>query len=215
MLNKLTKVTAISAIALVSQLGFAHEGYVTDNNGNFLLQGNGDCVVHGAFIDNQGCFPKPEPVAEPAPVVEPEPAPEPVVEAPPKPAAPPVMVKQSFSLAGDVLFATNSSELNVEGIVSVLDVANDIRNSEGLDVKKVTVIGHADSRGRADYNQALSEARAKTVADYLVKNGIDPSIVEYVGAGETQPVASNDTVIGRAQNRRVDIDVSGIQTTTK
>ena len=215
MLNKLTKVTAISAIALVSQLGFAHEGYVTDNNGNFLLQGNGDCVVHGAFIDNQGCFPKPEPVAEPAPVVEPEPAPEPVVEAPPKPAAPPVEVKQSFSLSGDVLFPTNSSELNVEGIVNVADVANEINTTEGLDLKKVTVIGHADSRGRADYNQALSEARAETVANVLMSYGVDPSVIEFVGAGETQPVASNDTVIGRAQNRRVDINISGIQTTTK
>jgi len=213
MLNKLTKVTAFGALALVSQLGFGHEGYVTDNNGNFLQQGNGDCVVHGAFIDNQGCFPKPEPVAEPEPVVEPEPAPEPVVEAPPKPKAPPVMVKKSFSLAGDVLFPTNSSDLNVEGVVSVSDVANEINNTEGLDVKKVTVTGHADSRGRADYNQALSEARAETVANYLISYGIDPANVEYVGAGETQPVASNDTVIGRAQNRRVDISVSGIQTT--
>ena len=215
MLNKLTKVTAISAIALVSQLGFAHEGYVTDNNGNFLKQGNGDCVVHGAFIDNQGCFPKPEPVAEPEPVVEPEPAPEPVLEAPPKPPAPPVMVKQSFSLSGDVLFPTNSSELNVEGIVNVADVANEINTTEGLDLKKVTVIGHADSRGRADYNQALSEARAETVANVLMSYGVDPSVIEFVGAGETQPVASNDTVIGRAQNRRVDINISGIQTTTK
>lgn len=223
MLNKLTKITAISALALVSQLGFAHSnGYVTDTNGKFAKSSNGNCIAHGSGIDFTGCLPKPEPKVEPAPKPAPKPAPvakpapapapAPVVRPAPKPKPAPIVTQQSFSLSGDVLFATNSSQLSSKGKTAVFNVAQQIKGTSGLKVSKIFVLGHADSRGRADYNQKLSEARAKTVADYLIENGIDASVVESAGAGETQPVASNDTVTGRSQNRRVDIKMSGIRT---
>lgn len=67
------------------------------------------------------------------------------------------------------------------------------------------VRGYTDSTASAEYNQKLSEARAKAVRDYFVKQGIAPERIRAKGFAETNPVASNDTVEGRAQNRRVEL----------
>ena len=69
----------------------------------------------------------------------------------------------------------------------------------------VEVAGHTDSVGTDAYIQALSERRANSVAGYLGSRGIMQQRMIVVGAGETRPVASNDTDSGRAQNRRVEI----------
>ena len=68
------------------------------------------------------------------------------------------------------------------------------------------VIGHTDSSVDADYNQTLSEERAKAVASYLEELGINPSRIQVKGMGELDPVATNDTERGRALNRRVDVN---------
>jgi outer membrane protein OmpA-like peptidoglycan-associated protein len=70
---------------------------------------------------------------------------------------------------------------------------------------KFTVYGHTDSVGDENYNQGLSEKRAKNVAKYLADKGIDPARLEVKGYGETQPAASNDTRDGRAKNRRTEV----------
>ncbi|MCK5656345.1 MAG: OmpA family protein, partial [Deltaproteobacteria bacterium] len=70
---------------------------------------------------------------------------------------------------------------------------------------EVEVQGHTDNTGSATYNQWLSEKRAQKVKDYLVSKGIDSSRLEAKGYGLTQPVASNATEEGRAQNRRVEL----------
>ena len=67
------------------------------------------------------------------------------------------------------------------------------------------VRGYTDSTASAEYNQKLSEARAKAVRDYFIKQGIAPERIRAKGFGETNPVASNDTVEGRALNRRVEL----------
>lgn len=67
------------------------------------------------------------------------------------------------------------------------------------------VQGHTDSTAAAEYNQRLSEARARAVRDYFIKQGIGPGRIRAVGFGETRPVASNDTLEGRALNRRVEL----------
>jgi OmpA-OmpF porin, OOP family len=67
------------------------------------------------------------------------------------------------------------------------------------------VRGYTDNTASAEYNQKLSEARAMAVRDYFVKQGIAPERIRAKGFGETNPVASNDTVEGRAQNRRVEL----------
>jgi len=71
----------------------------------------------------------------------------------------------------------------------------------------VDVLGHTDSTGSDAHNQALSERRAQSVADYLSMRGVARARMGIRGYGETQPIASNDTELGRSQNRRVEIKV--------
>lgn len=71
----------------------------------------------------------------------------------------------------------------------------------------IDVYGHTDSTGSDAYNQALSERRARAVADYLTSRGVSYSRIRSQGFGETQPVASNDTEAGRSANRRVEIKI--------
>ena len=70
---------------------------------------------------------------------------------------------------------------------------------------KITLIGHTDNVGSADYNQRLSEGRVNSVKAELVKRGIDASRITTIGKGETEPVADNSTAEGRAENRRVEV----------
>ena len=72
----------------------------------------------------------------------------------------------------------------------------------------VRVIGHTDNVGSTVYNQALSERRAAAVAAILTANGVEAWRVQTAGVGYHQPVASNDTPGGRAQNRRVEIVIT-------
>jgi outer membrane protein OmpA-like peptidoglycan-associated protein len=71
----------------------------------------------------------------------------------------------------------------------------------------IEVAGHTDSVGGADANYSLSERRAKTVRDYLVRFGVEPARLSVRGYGETQPVAGNDSEAGRAENRRVELRI--------
>jgi len=87
--------------------------------------------------------------------------------------------------------------------------ANEIKEAVNFLRKHIklttTVEGHTDSIGAFDYNQKLSEARADSVAQALLEEGIVKDRIEIKGFGETIPVAPNNTENGRAQNRRVDI----------
>src|SRR5579859_7574983 len=73
----------------------------------------------------------------------------------------------------------------------------------------LAVEGHTDSVGSDEYNQNLSEQRASAVRDYFVQQGIPAASVEAHGFGKTEPIATNDTAEGRAQNRRVELVLSG------
>jgi outer membrane protein OmpA-like peptidoglycan-associated protein len=106
----------------------------------------------------------------------------------------------------DVLFDTGSANLKPGAREKLAKVAGIILAHPGLEM---AVEGHTDSVGSASYNQQLSERRADSVRDYLVRQGIGPSAVATSGFGEEQPVATNDTAAGRQQNRRVELVVSG------
>lgn len=102
---------------------------------------------------------------------------------------------------GSINFAYKSTE--VRGSKSELKAAKKaIKASKG---GNFVVVGHTDSKGSAAYNQTLSEQRAQAVVDWLVSNGVDAGQLTAKGAGESKPVASNDTAEGRAQNRRVEL----------
>lgn len=81
------------------------------------------------------------------------------------------------------------------------DVARRLRDSEGIE--RLRIVGHTDSVGAADYNRGLSERRAEAVADYLAERGLDRDAMTVEGRGESDPVATNETEEGRAENRRV------------
>lgn len=104
----------------------------------------------------------------------------------------------------DILFATDSADLRA-------DLQSDLRaiaaNLQRYPDSTVYVTGHTDSTGTADYNQRLSERRADAVAGVLITSGVPASRIVARGAGLTQPVASNETSVGRAQNRRVEITI--------
>ncbi|MEM7471624.1 MAG: OmpA family protein [Pseudomonadota bacterium] len=102
----------------------------------------------------------------------------------------------------DLLFATDSAQLRGDLVADLRTVArslNDYPNST------IIVIGHTDSTGAPGYNQALSERRAITVSNVLRSEGVSSARLRSIGQGEAQPVASNGTAAGRAQNRRVEI----------
>ena len=70
---------------------------------------------------------------------------------------------------------------------------------------RYTIVGHTDSDASNEYNQALSERRARAVAGYLISKGVNSGQLSVLGLGETRPIASNNTEAGKAQNRRVEI----------
>ncbi len=75
------------------------------------------------------------------------------------------------------------------------------------DYLQIEVAGHTDDQGSVIDNQGLSDRRAKTVYDYLIRYGVDPTRLSYRGYGESQPIADNTTADGRATNRRVELRV--------
>ncbi|HEY9237048.1 MULTISPECIES: OmpA family protein [Phenylobacterium] len=110
-----------------------------------------------------------------------------------------------LQMPSDVTFGFDRSDIQPQFYGALDDVARSLNNYPQT---LVDIIGHADSTGRADYNQALSERRALAVADYLTnRGGVLRDRLYVAGRGSTQPIASNDTEEGRAKNRRVEIIV--------
>jgi outer membrane protein OmpA-like peptidoglycan-associated protein len=106
----------------------------------------------------------------------------------------------------DVLFATGKSDLRASAREALAKLSGIVLNYPTL---QLTIEGHTDSVGSAEYNQALSEKRADAVHDYLVSQGVDASKLSAQGLGKFHPVADNSTAAGRQKNRRVEIIVSG------
>jgi len=119
------------------------------------------------------------------------------------PPPPPAPVRRKIVLRG-VHFDFDKSNIRPDAR-PILDEAIHILKDEPE--IRVSVEGHTDSMGTEAYNQRLSERRARSVVDYLVAGGISRSRLDPVGFGESDPVASNATEEGRAQNRRVELKV--------
>ncbi|MEZ8143862.1 hypothetical protein A1OO_08940 [Enterovibrio norvegicus FF-33] len=112
--------------------------------------------------------------------------------------------KYVFSEADDVeLFAFGKATLS-DGASQQLGPM--LKRLQDFDTSTAIIVGHTDSVGSEAFNQTLSEERAQTVANYFVDNGISADRLSVVGAGESDPVASNDSSEGRAKNRRVEIE---------
>jgi outer membrane protein OmpA-like peptidoglycan-associated protein len=106
-------------------------------------------------------------------------------------------------MPSDVTFDVDKSEIQPKFLRVLDDVG---RTLNAYPQTTIDIVGHADSSGPDAYNQALSERRASSVASYLINSDrVMSDRIFVAGQGERQPVASNDTAEGRAQNRRVEI----------
>ncbi|WP_200842736.1 OmpA family protein [Zhongshania aliphaticivorans] len=112
---------------------------------------------------------------------------------------------QAVILRG-VNFELNSAKLTMNAETILNDVASTLASSPGFNVE---LQGHTDSSGSDSYNMNLSQNRAKSVKSYLVGSGVESNRLTATGYGEEQPIASNDTKAGRAENRRVELKVLG------
>lgn len=131
------------------------------------------------------------------------PPPPPVAQAPPPPPPPAPPAKRRIVLRA-LHFDFDKATIRPDARPVLDEAVRTLKDEPGV---IVIAEGHTDSVGSEQYNQRLSVRRAQAVKDYLVRNGIDASRIRVEGFGESQPVASNATAEGRAQNRRVELRV--------
>ena len=202
-------VTAFSAQAQMSP------GHAYDVSTGAAVRDSGRACVRTTFWSKENAtkecnpelFPEPKVVAAPAPRPAPAPVVAPVVAAAPVVVAPKPKPKV-IAFPSAALFAINKADLTPAGEQKIREYREQAR-AEISTAVSVKVIGHTDSTGTADYNQQLSLRRAQAVRDYLAKLGADTSKWEVIGMGVTKPIADNKTAAGRAENRRVEVEVIG------
>ncbi|MDO9454234.1 MAG: OmpA family protein [Stagnimonas sp.] len=114
-------------------------------------------------------------------------------------------IKAAKIVLHDINFEFNSSTLTSGAKLSLDKVADGLR---GQPTMSLLIEGHTDSVGADAYNLKLSKQRANSARAYLIESGIESSRIEATGLGETQPIASNKTKDGRAENRRVEFKVT-------
>ena len=102
----------------------------------------------------------------------------------------------------DILFTLDSAAVRSDLRRDLGVVAGNIQAYPNT---TISIEGHTDNTGSASYNQSLSQRRANAVASVLMNNGVPPARLGTIGRGEDEPVASNLSATGRAQNRRVEI----------
>jgi OmpA-OmpF porin, OOP family len=151
------------------------------------------------------------------PVVAAAPAPEPAVQ------PQTVIVEKNFALDSTALFTLGSSKLSNTGKDSVAKVSSEIKNNDLKNVQ-IKVEGHTDRIGSDESNMKLSKARARTVVEEFVADGIDPSVITAEGYGESKPVTGTkcDKIANRAKlveclapDRRVEVKFSGVSQETE
>jgi outer membrane protein OmpA-like peptidoglycan-associated protein len=108
-----------------------------------------------------------------------------------------------ITLQGEVLFKTGKWDLKAGAMAKLDQIAEALRGKE----QPMVVFGFTDNVGGIDMNMDLSQKRASSVRDYLVQKGIPADLITSQGKGPAEPIAGNDSVEGRAQNRRVEIVV--------
>jgi outer membrane protein OmpA-like peptidoglycan-associated protein len=101
-----------------------------------------------------------------------------------------------------ILFDFDKSDLKPAAKTNIQKLVASLNENPDTDI---LVVGHTDNVGRAEYNLGLSDRRAASVKNYAVAQGLAPSRIKTEGKGASEPIASNETAEGRAQNRRVEI----------
>ena len=110
--------------------------------------------------------------------------------------------KGDIVIVNHLFFANNSTRILAESEAALNDLKTFLTENPQL---RIRIVGHTDNVGSDQFNLKLSEGRAQSVKDALVKRGVAPERIETLGMGKRQPIATNDTEEGRAQNRRVEL----------
>lgn len=110
-------------------------------------------------------------------------------------------------MPGNITFATNSSAIAPSFYSPLNNLAGSLKQ---FNQNMIEIVGYTDSTGARQHNMDLSQQRAQSVATYLTSQGVDPSHLAVAGMGPDQPIASNADVNGRAQNRRVEVNLKPI-----
>ncbi len=156
-----------------------------DSDGDGIMDDNDDCPDVKGVKENNGCPPV---VKEEKVVIEKK-----------------DQEVLDFAME-NIEFETNSDVLTANSLEILKNVGDVLNKYPAL---KIRIQGHTDNVGRAEYNQELSQKRAKSCWDYLYQTAKVPaSRMSYIGYGETKPIASNDTAEGRQKNRRVEFTVA-------
>ncbi|GAA5220312.1 hypothetical protein GCM10025777_09420 [Membranihabitans marinus] len=93
------------------------------------------------------------------------------------------------------------SQAKTDSLNNIIDYLKEVPGS------KIKLVGHTDNRGNPNYNMVLGKKRAEILKAYLINRGIDSSVIEVESAGQTRPIASNDSSAGRSLNRRTEITI--------
>jgi len=152
---------------------------------------------------------RPAPVTQAPPVQTTQPATTPPAVTPVSPPPPVTPVATRVVFNADTFFDFDKATLKPEGRQLLDQVVTQVNT---LTLETIIAVGHTDWTGTDAYNQKLSERRAESVKTYLVDKGIDANRIYTEGKGKTSPVAPNTTREGRAQNRRVEIEIVGTRT---
>jgi outer membrane protein OmpA-like peptidoglycan-associated protein len=115
----------------------------------------------------------------------------------------------TLNMPSNITFKTGSNDLNSD-FFKVLDGVTMVVQEYNKTL--IVIAGHTDDVGTEEHNQALSERRAASVGQYLASRGVDGQRITTAGYGESQPIASNKTEAGRAQNRRVEVTLEPLKT---
>ncbi len=111
-----------------------------------------------------------------------------------------VMANGCWALIG--VFAPGKTDVGPEAHAQLDRVVSVLQDNPSL---RVEIQGHTDNRGKASANERLSKKRAQSVMKYFIEMGIEPERLQWAGYGQSRPIASNDSVEGRKQNRRVEL----------
>ena len=114
-------------------------------------------------------------------------------------------IKKITQIASKIFFETNSDVLKVASLAQLDELAEILKRYEAANL---LIEGHADSQGDDAFNLTLSQKRTESVKTYLMEKGIMESRLTGTGYGESRPIADNNTALGRAKNRRVELKTS-------
>jgi OOP family OmpA-OmpF porin len=119
---------------------------------------------------------------------------------------------QKVSVKGTARFDFNKASVHEE---DGLKLMKEVRSMKNVTWQTISVTGHTDNVGAEPYNVKLSEKRAQAVQEFLIGKGVKPERIKTSAKGPHEPIASNKTKEGRAQNRRTEVEFVGLQSTAQ